>query len=242
MRISPYSWLLLISIGVSLALWSRIVQRDRRLPGIYLAALAGAFLGAKAVYFCAEGYLHWGAPDFWLQLATGKSILGGLLGGYAAVELAKGLMGYRGVTGDWFALVVPVGIMIGRVGCWAHGCCQGIECKPAWFTMRDAAGHDRWPAVPVEIGFNLVALAVIYFLHKTRRLPGQHFHLYLIGYGAFRFLHEFLRDEPRMFSVLTGYQVAALAVLALGVWGFVRRKSSSTQNLLPGEVASEHSL
>lgn len=210
-------------IGVSLALWTRVVRRDPRLPGIYLAALAGAFLGAKVVYFCAEGYLHWGAPDFWLQLATGKSILGGLLGGYAAVELAKSLTGYRGVTGDWFALVVPVGIILGRVGCWMHGCCQGIECSAAWYTMRDAAGHARWPAVPMEIGFNLVALAGILWFHKTRRLPGQHFHLYLVAYGMFRFLHEFVRDEPRVLGPVTGYQIAALALLGLGVGGFILR-------------------
>ena len=175
------------------------------------------------VYLCAEGYLHWGAPDFWLQLATGKSILGGLLGGYAAVELAKSLTGYREVTGDWFALVVPVGIILGRVGCWVHGCCQGIECSAAWYTMRDAAGHARWPAVPAEIGFNLVALAGILWLHKTKRLPGQHFHLYLVAYGIFRFLHEFVREEPRVLAPLTGYQVAALVVLGLGVGGFIGR-------------------
>lgn len=216
-------------IVVSLFFWSRVARRDARLPGIYLAALAGAFLGAKAVYFLAEGYLHWGMPDFWLQLATGKSILGGLLGGYATVEIAKRLAGYHGVTGDWFALIVPIGILIGRIGCWIHGCCPGIECDPAWFTMRDAAGHARWPAVPVEMGFNLVALAAIFSLHKAKRLEGQHFHLYLIAYGAFRFFHEFLRDEPRIIPPLSGYQLAALAVLVLGVVGFVRRRSAAAR-------------
>jgi phosphatidylglycerol:prolipoprotein diacylglycerol transferase len=211
-------------IALSLGLWWRIARRDRRLVVIYVAALAGAFLGAKVVYFFAEGWLRLGRLDMWLQLATGKSILGGLLGGYVGVEWAKRWVGYTEPTGDWFALLVPAGIIIGRIGCWTQGCCQGIECAPAWFTINDAAGHARWPAVPVEILFNLVALAGIYWLHRAKLLPGQHFHLYLMAYGLFRFLHEFVRDEPRALGHFTGYQVAALAVFTLGLVGFVRRQ------------------
>lgn len=223
MTLAPYGWLTLGGLGVSLALWRRMARRDPRLLTIYLAALAGAFLGAKVVYFCSEGYLHLGAPDMWPQLATGKSILGGLLGGYAAVEWAKVLLDYREPTGDWFALVATVGITVGRIGCWTSGCCQGIVCPPAWFTVQDTAGHARWPAVPVEILFNLAALITFLWLRKTGRLAGQYFHLYLIGYGAFRFLHEFLRDEPHILGALSGYQIAALAVLILGITRFISR-------------------
>ena len=233
MTLSAYSWVMLGSIGLSLGLWTRVARRDRRLPFIYLAALAGAFIGAKVVYFFAEGFLHVGAPDMWLQLATGKSILGGLLGGYASVELAKHFMGYKGVTGDWFALVAPVGIIFGRIGCWVHGCCQGVACQPAWYTVRDQTGQERWAAVPLEIGFNLLALASFLALRKAKRLPGQHFHLYLIGYGIFRFFHEFLREEPRVVIGLTGYQIASLAVLAQGVLGFLSRKRAA-ETLLAG--------
>jgi phosphatidylglycerol:prolipoprotein diacylglycerol transferase len=222
--IVPYGWLTLGSVAVSLALWRRLVRRDSRLLTIYLAALVGAFAGAKVVYFLAEGFLHLGAPDMWRQLATGKSILGGLLGGYVAVELVKRLLGYTGVTGDWFALIVPVGIMLGRIGCLTGGCCLGIECEPHWFTLRDASGQERWPAVPMEMLFNVIALVTIFWLRRTNRLPGQHFHLYLIAYGAFRFFHEFLRDEPRLVGWLTGYQIAALAVTILGATRFMSRR------------------
>src|SRR5438552_919482 len=148
---TAYGWLMLAGIFVSIALWSRVARRDARLVLIYVAALAGAFLGAKLVYLGAEGWLHWHDANRWLVLATGKTILGGLLGGYAAVELAKLLAGYSQPTGDWFALIAPAGIILGRIGCWLHGCCQGVECSPAWFTLEDASGLPRWPAVPVEI-------------------------------------------------------------------------------------------
>src|SRR5882757_9376549 len=224
MRFSPYGWLMLAGIIVSICFWSRLARRDDRLIFIYVAALLGAFLGAKVVYILAEGWMHFGAPDVWLQLATGKSILGALLGGYLAVEIAKRMLGYSGTTGDWFALIAPVGIILGRVGCLLHGCCLGRECSAHWWALRDAHGVTRWPAVPVEISFNVIALAGIFALRRRDTLPGQHFHLYLIGYGLFRFAHEFLRATPRLLGQFSGYHFAALAVALFGAIGFVRRQ------------------
>ena len=220
---TAYGWLMLAGIFVSLALWSRVARRDERLVLIYLAALSGAFLGAKLAYLVAEGWRHWHDENRWVILATGKSISGALLGGYAAVELAKKLLKYPGTTGDWFALIAPVGMMLGRVGCMMHGCCLGKVCEASWFTIRDASGVPRWPASQMEFVFNALALAAILILRWRKILPGQHFHLYLMAYGAFRFVHEFLRDTPQIFLGLSGYQFIALATVALGAWGFWRR-------------------
>ncbi|MEI8340232.1 MAG: prolipoprotein diacylglyceryl transferase family protein [Verrucomicrobiota bacterium] len=220
---TAYGFLMLIGIGVTLVFWSRLARRDDRLLLIYIAGLTGAFLGAKIVYLSAEGWLFLGVPDRWMIWATGKSILGALLGGYGAVEIAKKCTGYQGVTGDWFAMIVPIGVMIGRIGCLLHGCCTGRKCRTSWYTMRDTFGVPRWPAVPVEMIFNALMIALFFGLRRTRKLSGQHFHLYLIGYGLFRFAHEFMRETPRVAGVFSGYQIASLAVVALGVVGFVRR-------------------
>jgi phosphatidylglycerol:prolipoprotein diacylglycerol transferase len=223
---------MLLGIAVSVVLWTRLARRDDRLMLVYVAALVGAFLGAKLAYLVAEGWIDFGQPNVWGRLATGKSILGALVGGYAAVELAKKWAGYRGVTGDWFALIAPVGIVIGRVGCLLHGCCLGRECAESWFSLRDTAGVARWPAVLVEILFNLVMIALFCVLRARGKCVGQHFHIYLIAYGLFRFAHEFLRDTPRIEERFSGYQVLALGVAAFGVAAFVRR-SKCVDNLEP---------
>src|SRR5208337_3308029 len=155
---TAYGWLMLSGIFVSILLWSRVARRDSRLVVIYIAALAGAFFGAKIIYFAAEGWLHWHDPNRWIVLATGKSVTGALLGGYAAVEAAKRLMNYRNATGDWFAMIAPLGIMLGRVGRILQGCCLGRVCPPSWFTMNDANGIARWPAALVELLFNALML------------------------------------------------------------------------------------
>ncbi len=226
---------MLAAIVVSAVFWRRLMRKDHRLLLIYLSALAGAFIGAKLLYIAAEGWLHFGKPDMWLQLATGKSIIGALLGGFVAVEISKRMVGYREPTGDWFATVAPLSIAIGRMGCLIHGCCLGAVCRsPAWWTLTDRDGIPRWPAVPAEILFNLIAAAIFLCLRKKQVLPGQHFHLYLIAYGAFRLVHEFLRETPKIAGGLSGYQLASFLLIVLGITGFlIRQQHRAPDDLAP---------
>ena len=102
---SPYGILLVAGIVFSLFTWTRIARRDDRLIFIYAVALMSAFVGAKIMYLLAEGWRDWPMPDRWLRLATGKSVLGALLGGYAGVELVKRFIGYESATGNLFAII-----------------------------------------------------------------------------------------------------------------------------------------
>ena len=75
----------------------------------------------------------------------------------------------------------------------------------------------------VEIGFQVAALLGLLVLRAKRMQTGQHFHLYLMAYGVFRFCHEFMRATPKPFGGLSGYQVIALGMaIAAGV-GYWRR-------------------
>jgi len=225
---SIYGLLILAGIGTSLFLWTRLARTDARLPAVYFSGLCGAFIGAKLAYLLAEGWQHFGQDDLWLHWATGKSIVGALLGGYAGVEFGKWYVGYPAATGDRFALVAPVGILIGRLGCLTHGCCLGRVCEPAWYALPDAHGVPRWPAVSAEMAFNLGFLAVVGLVLRPRGLlPGQRFHLYLIAYGFFRLAHETLRDTPRILGPVSGYQVLALAMIAFGMLRWSQRQRSS---------------
>ncbi len=228
---TAYGWLMLAGIIVSLVFWSRIARRDGRLVLIYIAALASAFLGAKLVYLACEGWLYWQDPNRWVIWATGKSITGALLGGYVGVIIAKRLLGYTVATGDWFAIIVPIAVMLGRIGCFINGCCLGKVCDPNWFTINDIHGIPRWPAVPVEFLFNAIMLGIILMLRWGRIGRGQLFHIYLIAYGIFRFFHEFLRDTPRVIGPFSGYQAAALCVTALGAVGFALRRNETVFRL-----------
>jgi phosphatidylglycerol:prolipoprotein diacylglycerol transferase len=210
--------------------WARRFRRTPESFSIFVGAIIGAYAGAKILFLLAEWEKVFSDPN-WLYLAvSGKTIVGALLGGYAGVEIAKRLIGHREATGDWFAVGVPLAIAAGRLGCLKYGCCPGQVCDPAFpLAITGANGVARWPAVPLELAFNLLFVAAILpMVLRPQRLTatvlrGQLFHLYLISYGLFRFWHEFYRDTPRIIGPLSGYHVGALLLISLGlVRGWLR--------------------
>jgi phosphatidylglycerol:prolipoprotein diacylglycerol transferase len=215
-----YALMLLVGIAWGAVYWFRESKKDVRVALIYAAGLAGAFAGAKIAFLLSEGWLHFHEPNRWMIWLSGKSIMGALPGGWLGVEIAKKVLGYREITGDQFAMLLPVPLILGRIGCLSAGCCGGIACS---------FGH--WPSVPVEVGFQVVALIFLWLMRKNQWLKGQHFHLYLIGYGIFRFAHEFLRATPKPFLGFSGYQLLGLATAFAAILAYRKRARGRIQML-----------
>jgi phosphatidylglycerol---prolipoprotein diacylglyceryl transferase len=180
--------------------------------------LLGALTGAKLV--ALAGDLNWPftplAGGFRGFLDSGRSIVGGLLGGWAAGEIAKPLAGYTLPPNDRFAAVLPFSIAIGRVGCHLTGCCAGLPHDGA-FSVRDHHGVSRWPTQLMEVAFQLSVGVVFMALVRRRILHARLFSVYLALYGTYRFATEFVRDTPRVVAGLSVYQVLCLPMIALGL-------------------------
>jgi phosphatidylglycerol:prolipoprotein diacylglycerol transferase len=231
-----YGLVTLAGLTIGGIAWSRRYRETPEALSIFIGAIIGAYSGAKLLFLFAEGARIFHDPNWLLLAVSGKTIVGALLGGYAGVEIAKRLIGHREATGDWFAIGVPLAIASGRLVCLRYGCCLGKICEPGTpFARIGADGVARWPAVPLELGFNLLFVAMALPLVMRRQkipfvLKGQLFHLYLISYGIFRFWHEFHRETPRILGPFSGYHFGALALVALGTWrGVVRQKQKGRE-------------
>lgn len=154
-----------------------------------------------------------------------RSILGGLLGAYVGVLIAKRMGGYTGKTGDLFAPAVALGMAVGRIGChlteapgrptnlpWAvHASVATPKCPGC---LSGAAMH---PSFLYEIGFQLAAFVVLLWLRHRVSQPGELFVLYIAGYAVFRFIVEFVRANETVWLGLTRPQWFLLPSLALVV-------------------------
>lgn len=152
-----------------------------------------------------------------------RSILGGLLGAYLGVLIAKRIGGYTGKTGDLFAPAVALGMAIGRIGChlteapgrptglpWGvHAPASTPKCPGC---LTGAAMH---PSFLYEIAFQLAAFVVLLWLRTRVTHPGELFVLYLAGYAVFRFLVEFVRANETVWLGLTRPQWFLLPTLVL---------------------------
>jgi phosphatidylglycerol:prolipoprotein diacylglycerol transferase len=204
---------MLAAVGIGIVL-ARRTQQPLGLTGwqrlgIGLGAFCGAMIGAKLPFVLSdwEGLL---SGQAWFD--NGKTIVFGLVGGYFGVELAKWTMQICVKTGDSFAVPVAAAVAIGRLACFVGGCCFGTETTLPW-GVDFGDGRPRHPIQIYEFIFHLTAACGLAWLGRRGMLRGQLIKLYIIGYLAFRFASEFIRPEPVLWAGLTGYQLAALALV-----------------------------
>lgn len=182
---------------------------------VIAGAAVGAALGAKLLHAAVDPAATLASLGDPRLLLGGKTVVGGLLGGLAGVELVKKAVGESRSTGDLFVLPLCLAMAIGRVGCFLGGLADrthGVATSLPW-GVDFGDGVPRHPTQLYEIAV-LGAIAV----WASRRTPvrsGDLFKGFLLAYLAWRFAIEFLKPEPRLYLGLSAIQVAALVGIAL---------------------------
>jgi prolipoprotein diacylglyceryltransferase len=189
-----------------------VLPAEQRWPLLAAAVLGGA-AGAYVLEWPADAFGWAWRPDG-AEPFGGRTVLGGILGGWLAVEMVKWRLGIRMPTGDGVAAPLAMALAVGRLGCVSAGCCAGAVCDPAaWYAV-----DGRFPAAAAEAVFHAVAVIVLLLVDRHGWARGRRLYAYLIAYGVVRFLLETGRANPRLAAGLTWYQLLALLVLGLGWW------------------------
>lgn len=165
---------------------------------VIAAAMLGALVGSRVLGLLEQmPRMHIAWTQFFLP-GGGKTIVGGLLGGWIAVEVVKKIQGIRARTGDLFAVPLCLGIAVGRVGCFVAGLADDTYGKPTalpW-AVDFGDGIGRHPVQLYEIVF-LTLLGLV--LHRMGRRPhtnGILFRVFLAAYLAWRLVIDFLKPQP----------------------------------------------
>jgi prolipoprotein diacylglyceryltransferase len=193
--------------------WGDPLSEDARW-WIVAAAAAGAAVGSKLLFWFEDPQFtlaHWRDPAY---LMGGKTIVGGLIAGLAAVEWTKRRLHIIGSTGDLFALPLVAGLAIGRVGCFLTGLDDhtfGIHTTLPWGV--DFGDGPRHPTQLYEIGFVLLLGVLLWRLAKRPHREGDLFKGFMVGYFAWRLAIDFLKPDVRVFLGLSSIQLACVAVL-----------------------------
>lgn len=215
----------------ALVLWLEARRRGLNTEGMHLVAvsgLVGGVLGAKLVQWFVSGGLSAAPLAILDPRVGGKALLGGVAGGWLAVEIAKRKLGIRRKTGDLWALALPAGEAIGRIGCWFNGCCFGTVCD-AHFPLA-VWQHDAWrqPAQFYSAILATVIFGTLWYLKDKTAREGDLWKLFLILYGVGRFAVEFVRQRDIALAGLSTVQLMCLetAVLALATYWWTHRRNA----------------
>jgi prolipoprotein diacylglyceryltransferase len=195
---------------------------------VIAAAALGALAGARLLGIAEQWptvLAAWRAHRVFALLIApgGKTIVGGLLGGWFAVEAVKLVTGIRSRTGDLFAVPLCVGIAVGRIGCFIAGLADDTYGKPTslpW-AVNLGDGIGRHPVQIYEILFLLILGA--FLVRRTQCREGARFRIFLGSYLGWRFLIDFLKPQPLVaglnliqWSCLAGILVLILDEIRLG--------------------------
>jgi phosphatidylglycerol:prolipoprotein diacylglycerol transferase len=195
-----------------------------------IAALAGSYLLYVALHY--QTYL----ADPWRFLNFFKGGLvyyGGLLGALAVACFYPGRHGFSWRVGmDALAVGLPLGLAMGRIGCFSAGCCYGRYSNLPWAVnyplRRFGVTLPLHPAQLYESFLLLVVFAVVYALRRRKRFDGQTMLTYLFLANWVRFGVEFFRAPtdyrgPVYWGMPLTQIIALFLVLASGTlwwWGW----------------------
>ena len=190
----------------------------------------GLLIGGTALYVIVQVprlIQHWEhfSGDFALIvqfLFVGMVFYGGLFGAIF------GLWAYARVFkrnfGNLLQVAVPVLPLthsIMRLGCFAAGCCHGIEHATLGIAFtRSVSAPNGVPFLPVplyESALNLIIFAAIWQFSKKERKPVHLLSFYAIPYAVGRFGLEFLRGDAArgaIFALSTSQFISILVVVA----------------------------
>ena len=235
---------LLVALGVLVGLWVSVRNSEKH--GIngddawnfgILVVLCG-IIGAKILYIINDWSYYSTHPREIFSLGTlqaGGVFSGGLIAALAAAAwyIRKHNMPALS-TCDAFSPGLALGHAIGRIGCFAAGCCYGKPTHHFWGIIFTNPLAREWVGTPLnevleptqlfESAVELANFFVLMWMLKRRKFDGQVFAAYLMLYGVARYFLEFIRDDPGRGSVfnglMTGTQLISICLVIAGavIW------------------------
>jgi phosphatidylglycerol:prolipoprotein diacylglycerol transferase len=188
--------------------------------------VVGTIVGGRLGYVLFYKPLHYLANplEVFAVWTGGMSFHGGFLGVLVALWWFARRRGKRWLdVTDFVAPLVPLGLGAGRLGNFINGELWGRPTDGPWgMVFPHVDNLARHPSQLYQFGLEGVLLFVILWTYTSRHRPmGAPSGLFLIGYGAFRFIAEYAREPDSFLGVLAGGltmgQWLSLPMIAAGV-------------------------
>lgn len=203
--------LAMLLIFVTVRRWKIKISLDAGLT-IFLCAMLGVIIGGRLGYvlFYGEGYFLAHPLEIFATQNGGMSFHGGLIGALLGGVIAARFTKIPFLTlADLGCIAAPMGLFFGRCANFVNGELWGAPTDASWgVVFGGAAGMmPRHPSQLYEALLEGVVLFVILFV-LSRRFPpfsrGTFFGIFLIMYGVFRILVEFVREPDAHLGYLWG--------------------------------------
>lgn len=215
----------------------------RDLEDIIFYSVLGVVIGGRLGYvlFYKPGDYLSNPIEILYLWQGGMSFHGGLIGVLTVLFLfARKRKKTFLEIGDFIAPLIPLGLAAGRMGNFINGELWGRPTTLPWGMVFPHTGDGiaRHPSQLYEMGLEGFALfALLWWFARKPRPTGQVSAIFLMGYGAFRFLVEFTREPDYFLGLLAGGlsmgQLLSLPMIAVGAFIFYLSAKKSNHAPIP---------
>jgi len=198
---------------------------------VLVGAIFGAWFGSKLLAIAEQTGFDLSRIDL-ATLWAGKTIVGGLLGGWVGVEIAKFALRIPYRTGDLLVIPLAIGMAVGRVGCFLAGLADNTHGNPTSLPigLDFGDGIPRHPTQLYDIALLGLLSGVVWFSRIGNASPGDKFRFFLSGYLAYRFMVEFIKPSPKEYLGLSAIQWACLVGCLICVIQLIVRHRQKRQS------------
>ncbi len=209
-----YGLMYLLAFGLFLLLGRQRIKTGpqpgwtvKELDDLLFYGVLGVVLGGRLGYVLFYQPAHFLAHplEIFSVWQGGMAFHGGFLGVLVAMGLFARKTGknWLAVT-DFIAPLVPLGLGAGRIGNFINGELWGRPSDVPWAVVfPQIDGVARHASQLYQFALEGLALfALLWLFSRKLRPTGAVSGLFLIGYGAFRFLAEFTREPDNFLGLL----------------------------------------
>jgi len=118
---------------------------------------------------------------------------------------------------DIFVIPIGIALMLGRIGNFINGELYGRITSVPWCMKFSRAEGCRHPSQLYESGKNLLIFIILWSIKDKKKPDGFFFALFLILYGTFRFIIEFVREPEVFVGPFTMGQFLCLWMIIAGI-------------------------
>lgn len=230
-------WYGLMYLFGFLVAWRLALARSRKswtpvqpsqVEDLIMYGAVGVILGGRLGYVVFYNFDKWLSDPLWLfrLWEGGMSFHGGLSGVIIALLLyARKIDRPFLAVSDFVAPLAPIGLGFGRIGNFIGQELWGRPTESAWGMVfpNDPQALARHPSQLYEAFLEgLLLFAVLFIFSRKLRPAGVVSGLFLILYGVFRFMVEFVREPDShinfdLFGWMTRGQLLCVPMIVLGL-------------------------
>ncbi|WP_055442218.1 prolipoprotein diacylglyceryl transferase [Lacinutrix himadriensis] len=243
-QVTVYTYATLIALGTLIAALytKRSAKKELGITKLsnsfFYGIFVAGFVGGKLFYYLQDPLPYMQNPSLMSDNFSGGFVFYGsfvVIIPYVIWYLKKHNIPVLPML-DIFAITTTIVHAIGRIGCFAAGCCYGAPTDSSiGIIFPTTHGISVHPTQLYEVALLIAIMLTLFVIKKHKQFNGQIFLIYLMLYAFGRGILELFRGDNRGYiidNILSHSQFIGLCLIAIAAYFYFKFYKRTNTNLI----------